>query len=94
MSSQNYSYTSSSASYSSSTPFNGRETGHAYQESTHSDPSGTRVQTTSQKLGELPIQETRYFDSEGRQVLEGGRTVGSSAKEAGRIQSVEDVQDE
>jgi hypothetical protein len=44
----------------------------------------------SQNLGELPVQETRYYDSEGNQVLEDGRTLGD-AKPVGRIEAVEDV---
>jgi hypothetical protein len=40
----------------------------------------------------MPVQETRYFDSEGREVLEDGRTLGMGAKEAGRIQGVEEVE--
>jgi len=37
------------------------------------------------------VQETRYFDGEGREVLEGGRTVGAGRGEVGRIQGVEEV---
>jgi len=95
MSSQNksYSYTSSSSSYSSSSTSNGQTTGQAYRETTHSNPSGTRVQTTSRNLGEMPVQETRYFDDEGREVLEDGRTLGTGKREgeAGRIMGVEEL---
>lgn len=40
------------------------------------------------------MQETRYFDSQGREVLEDGRTLGTGAREAGRIQGVEEVDEE
>jgi len=42
----------------------------------------------------MPVQETRYFDSEGREVLEDGRTLGAGAREVGRIQGVEEVEEE
>jgi hypothetical protein len=88
MSSSNYSY--SSSSFTSSTSFSGGQgTGQAYQSTTHSDPSGTRVQTTSQNLGEPPVQETRHYDADGRQVLDGGRTLGQGS-ERGRIEDETD----
>jgi len=52
------------------------------------------VQTTSQNLGEPAVQETRFFDAEGREVLEGGRTVGAGRGQVGRIEGVEEVGDE
>jgi hypothetical protein len=90
MSSKTFSSTSFSYSSSSSSFNNGESRGTTYQSTSHSDPSGTRVQTMSQNLGELPVQETRYYDSEGNQVLEDGRTLGD-AKPVGRIEAVEDV---
>lgn len=60
----------------------------------HSDPSGTHVQTTSQNIGEPAIQETRRYDSEGRQILEDGRILSQGARVAGRIQGIEEVEDD
>lgn len=93
MASQTYSYTTSS-SYSSRTSSHGQTTGQAYQQTTHSDPSGSRVQTRSQNLGNAAVEETRYFDSQGREVFEDGKMPGISARETGRIQDVEDVEEE
>jgi hypothetical protein len=92
-SSQSYQY----ATYisSSSTTENGvQRTGRAYQETSHVDPSGARVQTTSQNLGELAVQETRYYDAEGNQVLSGGKKLRGGQTPQGRIEAVEDVDDE
>ncbi len=96
MSSRYHSSTSFSFSYSSSSASDAQATGKAYRKTTQSTPQGTKVQTTSHSLGEMPVQETKYFDREGRQVLESGKQVGSGAykQEVGRIQGVEDVRDE
>jgi len=48
------------------------------------------VQTTSQKLGQRPVQETRYFDGQGREVVMGGRELGGGERVQGRITEVED----
>jgi len=93
MSSQNHTYSYSSSSFSSQTSSNGQTTGGTYQQTMQSNPSGTRIQSTSQNLGEPAVQETRYFDSEGRQVLEDGRTIGPSRLDVGKIQSIEDAED-
>ena len=91
MSHSSSSYISTSyASYSSSSgTAEGQSTGSAYKEQSHTDPSGTTVHTTSQNLGEAPVQETRQFDSQGRQLVD------SSSHGAGQRQigdaEVEDV---
>jgi hypothetical protein len=61
-------------------------------QTTSSSPSGTRVQTVSQNLGEPIVHKTRQFDSEGRQILEDGRALrqGTSGSEARRIEDVSD----
>jgi len=91
MFSASYSY-KSSASFSTSTSStsNGHTTGHAQRTTMHSNPSGTRVETTSQNLGGRPVQETRYFDAQGREVPNGGRSVEGSVREQGRITEIED----
>jgi hypothetical protein len=60
-----------------------------------SDPSGTRVQTASQNLGEPIVHETRHYDSEGRQILENGKLLGqgNSGSDARRIEDVSDEQE-
>lgn len=66
------SYTSSSTSYSSTT-INGetKSTGQQSVERAETDASGnTTVKSTTQVLGEPPVEETKTYDSSGRQ-LEG-----------------------
>jgi hypothetical protein len=92
MSSQFYSY-SSHTSYSTSSSSNGQRSGKTYQQTIHSDPSSTHVQTTSQKLGGPAIQDVRQYDSEGRPVLEGGRTLGARTREVGMIEDIEEIDD-
>jgi len=72
------------------------QSGQVYRQTTSSDPTGTTVQTASQNLGEPAVHETRYYDSEGRQVLEGGRVLGqgNTAGEARRIEDVTDEQED
>lgn len=83
---------SSSFSFSSSTSSNGSyRTGQSFNRTSYSDPSGSQVQTTSQRLGEPAVQETRVFDGEGRQVLEGGRTVGRKRLGEGKREVPEGV---
>jgi hypothetical protein len=90
------SYSYSSSTYSStSTTRNGQRTGQAYQQQTSSDPSGTAMHMTAQQLGQPAVQESRYYDAEGRQILEDGRVLGQSAQSAGSEQRrIEDVSEE
>jgi hypothetical protein len=62
-------------------------------QTTSSNPSGTKVQTASQNLGEPAVRETRYYDAEGRQILEGGRVLGQGGA-GGETRRIEDVTDE
>jgi hypothetical protein len=62
-------------------------------QTTSSDPTGTKVQTASQNLGEPTVRETRYYDAEGRQILEGGRVLGHG-NTGGETMRIEDVTDE
>lgn len=65
---------SSSVSYSfSSTSNNGQRSGQAYRHESHSTPEGTSTRTTSQKLGGPMVQETRHYDSNGRELLGSGQ---------------------
>ena len=72
----------SSASYSFSSTsrnVNGRVSGTRRTEQVTSDGSGTTMRTSSQNLGEAPVQEVRHFDSRGREVL-GGPTADTSRR--------------
>lgn len=73
----------------------GRRTGSAYQETSHVDPSGARIQTTSQNIGEPAVQETRYFDAQGNEVFGDGKGVGGAqAAPQGRIEDISDADDQ
>jgi hypothetical protein len=73
MSNSSSTFQSFSASCSSSS-VNGQTKSHS--ETTHSDPSGTRVHRTTQNSGEAPREERFEVDNAGRRV-EGARTGGS-----------------
>jgi hypothetical protein len=97
MASSQQSYQYASFSTSSSTTDNGvQRSGSAYQKISCADPSGARVQTTSQELGGPVVQETRFYDAEGREVVDGGRRIGGAqqAPPQARIESVEDDDEE
>ncbi|RDL38779.1 uncharacterized protein BP5553_03119 [Venustampulla echinocandica] len=89
--SNSYSY-SSSTSVSASSSSGQHCSGHVYQKSTRSDPTGTFIQTTTQNLGELPVQETKYYTPDGNQVVDGGRVLGRGITNevTGRIEDVSD----
>ncbi|KAF2225577.1 hypothetical protein BDZ85DRAFT_231440 [Elsinoe ampelina] len=70
-SSSNFNF-SSSTSYSTSTTTNGQTTGSQYTQQSTGNPQGTTVHTTSQNLGEDPVNETRQYDAQGRELLSGG----------------------
>ena len=81
-------FTSSSVSYSSSsTTSDGQTTGHRSMQQTTTDPTnGTTVQSSTQNLGEPEVRETRHYDSQGRELLEGPGATGASRR-------IEDVSD-
>lgn len=79
-----FSYTSSSSYYSSS--HNGQRTGHAYRETSRTTPQGTTISTTTQNLGERPVTQTQYYDSQGRELIRDS-TSGSTNR---RIQDVDE----
>ena len=60
-SSSSYTYTSSTSS------IGGQASGTAYSQQAQSGPDGTRIQTTSQNLGEPAVQEFRQYDAQGRE---------------------------
>jgi hypothetical protein len=50
---------------------------------------------TAQQLGQPAVQESRYYDAEGRQILEDGKVLGQSAQSTGSEQRrIEDVSEE
>ncbi|PVI07901.1 hypothetical protein DM02DRAFT_608512 [Periconia macrospinosa] len=64
-----------SASYSfSSSTVNGET--RSYSESTYSDPSGTRIQRSTQEPGQAPRNERVEFDSAGRRIQDDRSTMG------------------
>ncbi|KAI1384946.1 uncharacterized protein F4822DRAFT_416770 [Hypoxylon trugodes] len=93
MSSNNYSYSSSSVSFSSSTTRNGETTGSRYAEHTASDPSGTTRHVASQRSGEPLRREYHEYDNSGRLISSEGRALGSgNGVDSNR--RIEDVSDE
>jgi hypothetical protein len=50
---------------------------------------------TAQQLGQPAVQESRYYDAEGRQILEDGKVLGQSAQSTGsEKRRIEDVSEE
>lgn len=90
MSNSYTSYSSTSfTSYSSSSSSNGQTTGHRYAEHSQTNPSGTRVQTASQNLGQPVYTETRNYDSSGRPLVEGSSTSsGANRIEGPRVEDI------
>jgi hypothetical protein len=84
MSNSSSTFQSFSTSYSSSS-VNGQTKSHS--QSTYSDPSGTRVQRTTQNPGEAPREEHYEVDNAGRRVESAG------AGDSMRIEDVTDVTD-
>lgn len=85
-SSSSFSYSSSS----SSTTNNGETTGYRSVQQSTTDPiNGTTTHSTTQDLGQPAVQETRHYDPQGRELLEGSGSTGG----AGAIRKLEDVTD-
>jgi hypothetical protein len=64
-------------------------TSHRTTQQTTSDPTnGTTVHTSRQNNGEPAVQETRHYDSQGRETIEGGS--GSGSNGGRRIEDVSD----
>lgn len=90
MPSNQFSYSSSSVSYFSSSSRNGQTTGSRYAEHTTSDPSGTTTYTASQRNNEPVFAERRDYDASGRPIAH-DRNLESSTGNSGR--QIEDVSD-
>lgn len=91
-SSSSVSYSTSSSS--SSTSNNGQTTGYRTMQQSSSDPvNGTTVRSATQNLGEPAVQETRHYDAQGRELLEGAGSAGG-ADTSRRIEDVTDAQAE
>ena len=90
MSSQSYS-TFTSSSYSSVTDSDGN----TYTQSSHSNPSGTTVQTTSKEAGQPAISETTRLPAGSRSTQHVGGPAGSRRIEDVTDQDYEErIQDE
>lgn len=93
-------FSSSSFSYStssSSTSSDGQQTtGYRSMQQTSSDPvNGTTTRSATQNLGEPAIAETRHYDPQGRELLEGAGSAGAGGANASRrIEDVTDAQAE
>lgn len=89
MSSERHAASYTSHTTTQHTPGGGTQrTGAAYATRADADEAGARVSTTSQRLGEPAVQETRWWDAAGREVV-GGRTVGGGRAQ-GRVVGVGD----
>ena len=90
MSKHSSSFVSSSYSYSSSSSnVDGQTSGHRSVQQSYTDPSGTTVKQSTQNLGEPVVEETRRYDAQGRELIEGA--AGSTQR---RIQDVDEEQAE
>jgi len=84
MSSNNFttssSFSFSSTTNSSSSSSNGQQTtGHRSVHQTTSDPvNGTTVKSSTQEHGQPAVEQTKHYDPQGRELLEGPGGVGSS----------------
>ena len=92
MPSNQFSYSSSSVSYSSSSSRNGQTTGSRYAEHTTSDPSGTTTYTASQRNNEPVYAERRDYDASGRPIAHDRNLESSTGNSSRRIEDVSDHQ--
>lgn len=70
--SSNSHFSSSSYSYStSSSTNNGQTSGQSSFKQVNSNPSGTTVTSSAQNLGEPARHETRHYDAQGRELIDG-----------------------
>ena len=85
-SSNNFTSTSSfsfsstiNSSSSSSSNRNGETTSHRSTHQTTSDPvNGTTVRTSTQENGQPAVEQTKHYDPQGRELLEGPGSTGGS----------------
>ncbi|QIX01891.1 hypothetical protein AMS68_007408 [Peltaster fructicola] len=87
MSSNNFSSSSYSYSSSSSSTTNGQTTGFSSHQQIQSNPSGTTVTSSSQNLGEAARHETRQYDAQGRELIDG-----PAGAQSNRISDAEQAQ--
>ena len=70
---------SSTINSSSSSNHNGETTSHRSTHQTTSDPvNGTTVRTSTQENGQPAVEQTKHYDSQGRELLEGPGGAGGS----------------
>ncbi len=86
---------SASAVFVGSASVNGRTStkGWAYRHEAYSNPDGSGVRTTEQKLGEAPVMQTRLYDAQGRPLLVEGNAHPQQQQQQQRQQMarIEDV---
>lgn len=94
-SSSSFSFSTSTRFSSSSSSSGGQTRGTTHTTQSYTDPSGTTVRTSSSKNGQPAIEETKHYDSSGRQLLEAPSNGNGSSnqRQIGDIE-VEDVTDE
>ncbi|KAI5212222.1 hypothetical protein E4T42_01330 [Aureobasidium subglaciale] len=93
MSSNSSTFTNSSYTFSSSSSSNdGQTTGATRSTVSHTNHDGTSVRTTQQNLGGPTIEETRHYDSQGREQL--GMPQQSTNQRRLQENEVEDVTEE
>jgi hypothetical protein len=85
-SNSSFTYTASSSFISSSSSNGGTR---SYSQTTHSDPSGTKVYRTTQEPGQERKEERIQYDSRGNRIDNGGIGEGR-----GRIEDVTDQENE
>ena len=83
-----FSFTTS-ASFSLSSSSGGQSTGTHRTHQSVTNPSGTTIKTSSRNNGEPVYEETRKYDSQGRELLEG---TGASCSTQHRIEDVTDTE--
>lgn len=69
---------SSTINSSSSSNHNGETTSHRSTHQTTSDPNGTTVRTSTQEHGQPAVEQTKHYDPQGRELLEGPGSAGGS----------------
>ncbi|KAI5201678.1 hypothetical protein E4T39_05184 [Aureobasidium subglaciale] len=93
MPSNSSNFTNSSYTFSSSSSSNnGQTTGATRSTISHTNPDGTSVRTTQQNLGGPTIEETRHYDSQGREQL--GLPQSTTDQRRLKDSEVEDVTEE
>ncbi|PVH72431.1 hypothetical protein DL98DRAFT_520494 [Cadophora sp. DSE1049] len=92
----NYSFSSFGFTFSASTSGRDGQTqanGRAFRKEYCSDPSGASMRVTTQRLGERPVHEVRYYDAFGRELPGAGRRLAQAERNRWQVEdwTVEDI---